>query len=88
METTRATAMDSALHHRARIALRPDPTAQQTRCWHCGSAVGAGKPSARYLYRGDRPNLAIVEDWHRCACGAFQNVRRATEITVRPLHRK
>lgn len=86
MATARETT-DLVLHHRARVALRPDPAAQQTRCWHCGNAVGTGKPSARYLYRGERPNIAIVEDWHRCACGAFQNVRRATEITVRSLHR-
>ncbi|HTJ28177.1 MAG TPA: hypothetical protein VMA36_18610 [Candidatus Limnocylindria bacterium] len=85
--TTRETAMNQVLHRRARVALRPDPPAQQTRCWHCGSAVGAGKPNARYLYRGDRPNVAIVEDWYRCGCGAFQNVRRATEITVRSLNR-
>ena len=42
---------------------------------------------ARYLYPGDRPRTAIVEDWHSCQCGAFQNVRRPTEITVFSLDR-
>jgi hypothetical protein len=69
-----------------RVALVPDPLTRETRCWHCGRAV-AGKRRARYLYRGDRPNSAIIEDWHQCPCGAYQNIRRSTEITARSLAR-
>jgi hypothetical protein len=69
-----------------RVALVPDPLKQETLCWHCGRGV-VGKRRARYLYRGDRPNSAIIEDWHQCACGAYQNVRRSTEITVQSLPR-
>ncbi|MBV8645388.1 MAG: hypothetical protein JO225_15895 [Candidatus Eremiobacteraeota bacterium] len=70
-----------------RIELRSDPPApHDARCWHCGRAV-AGRRMARYLYPGDRPRTAIVEDWHPCPCGAFQNVRRPTEITVLSLNR-
>jgi sarcosine oxidase delta subunit len=38
--------------------------------------------AARYLYLGDRPRTAIVEDWHPCPCGAYENIRRPTEIVV------
>jgi sarcosine oxidase delta subunit len=70
-----------------RVELRSDPpAAAQVRCWHCGLAV-AGRRMARYLYPGDRPRTAIVEDWHACSCGAYQNVRRPTEITVSSLAR-
>ena len=41
----------------------------------------------RYLYPSDRPRTAIVEDWYRCACGAYQNVRRPTRIEVESLQR-
>jgi hypothetical protein len=46
-----------------------------------------GRRAVRYLHPGDRPRTAIVEDWHACPCGAFQNVRRPTEITVSVLTR-
>jgi hypothetical protein len=64
-----------------RVALRSSPPMTATSCWHCGSAV-LGPRAARYLHPGERPHTAIVEDWHRCACGAYQNVRRPTEITI------
>ena len=65
-----------------RVELRTEPRAATgTTCWHCGHIV-AGRRVARYLYPGDRPSTAIVEDWHQCPCGAFQNVRRPTEITI------
>ena len=70
-----------------RVELRTDsPAVHDARCWHCGRAV-VGRRAARYLYPGDRPRTAIVEDWHACACGAYQNVRRPTEITVSSLNR-
>ena len=69
-----------------RVELRPDPLVDEPHCWHCGRAV-TGKREARYLYRGQRPRTAIVEDWHRCACGAYQNVRRSTAITVSVVER-
>jgi hypothetical protein len=79
----RETPADSAMYRRARVAMRLNIAAAQTRCWHCGAMLEAGTPTARYLYRGDRPNVAIVEDWYRCGCGAYQNVRGTTEISVR-----
>jgi sarcosine oxidase delta subunit len=69
-----------------RVALRSQPLARAATCWHCGRDV-AGRSVARYLYPGELPRVAIVEDWHHCACGAYQNVRRATEITVSPVAR-
>jgi sarcosine oxidase delta subunit len=50
--------------------------------------VVVGRRVARYLYPGDRPRTAIVEDWHSCACGAFQNLRRPTEISISANERK
>ena len=65
-----------------RVKVRTDkPASRDVYCWHCGRAVAAMR-AARYLYPGDRPGTAIVEDWHSCPCGAFQNVRRPTEIMV------
>jgi len=69
-----------------RVALRSSPPLKGTKCWHCGSTA-LGARAARYLYQGDRPKSAIVEDWHQCGCGAYQNVRRPAEITVSPLDR-
>jgi sarcosine oxidase delta subunit len=70
-----------------RVHLRSeDPPQHDARCWHCGRAV-EGRRVVRYLYPSDRPRTAIVEDWYRCPCGAYQNVRRPTEITVETLDR-
>jgi hypothetical protein len=70
-----------------RIAISPDPLREAVTCWHCGRAV-AGRRVARYLYRGERPTSALLEDWHRCSCGAYQNVRRTSEITVKSIERR
>lgn len=67
--------------------MRTEPPLHGTTCWHCGRAI-AGRRVARYLYPGDLPRSAIVEDWHACKCGAFQNVRRPTEITVSSIERR
>ena len=67
-----------------RVALHHDPQRRPAECWHCGIPV-SGKRFARYLYPGERPRTAIVEDWFRCVCGAFANVRRTTEIVVSPV---
>jgi hypothetical protein len=64
-----------------RVELRPDPLARDARCWHCRRAV-TGPCLARYLYPGERPRTAVVEDWYACACGAYQNVRRSSEIRI------
>jgi hypothetical protein len=65
-----------------RVELRTDPPASRdVYCWHRGRAVAAMR-AARYLYLGDRPRTAIVEDWHPCPCGAYENIRRPTEIVV------
>lgn len=64
-------------------------TTTETLCWHCNRPIDDGNsvPAARYLYRGDQPATAVVEDWIECSCGAFQNVRRLNEITIEPLGR-
>lgn len=64
--------------------LGPEPT---TVCWHCGRTVdaSAGLHAARYIYRGEQPATAIIEDWVECVCGAYQNLRRLNEITIEPL---
>jgi sarcosine oxidase delta subunit len=70
-----------------RVELHTEPPALAgAACWHCGRSV-SGRRVARYLYPGDRPRTAIVEDWHACPCGAFQNVRRPTEISISSLAR-
>jgi hypothetical protein len=67
--------------------MRPLGVTATVVCWHCGQVVdfSAGEPSARYLYRGDAPLTVVVEDWMRCTCGAYQNVRRLNEIRVEAL---
>ncbi len=68
--------------------MRPIGEEDPARCWHCGSSV-AGKPGmARYLYRGVEATTLTVEDWIKCPCGAFQNVRRVKRIHVSPLGRR
>jgi len=64
--------------------MRPIGTAAQTVCWHCNRPldVAADEQTARYLYRGDQPLTVVVEDWLHCPCGAYQNIRRLTEITI------
>lgn len=56
-------------------------------CWHCSRPVAFSEEAqaARYLYRGDQPLTVLVEDWLRCECGAFQNLRRLNQIVVESL---
>jgi sarcosine oxidase delta subunit len=70
-----------------RIVMRPLGAAPQIACWHCGQPIdqAGGSRAGRYMYRGDQPLTAIIEDWIHCGCGAYQNVRRLTEITVEPV---
>jgi hypothetical protein len=70
-----------------RIVMRPIGVAPATVCWHCGNVVdfNSGVHAGRYIYRGDQPLTAVIEDWIHCECGAYQNVRRLTEITVEPV---
>ncbi|MGD1067517.1 MAG: hypothetical protein ABR975_11930 [Vulcanimicrobiaceae bacterium] len=71
-----------------RVSLHSDdPPQHDATCWHCKRIV-AGRKVVRYLYPSDRPHMAVVEDWYRCPCGAYQNVRRPTEITVQTLQRR
>jgi hypothetical protein len=67
-----------------RIVMRPIGAPPQAACWHCGAVIDrtAGVLAARYIYRGDQPLTAIVEDWMECTCGAYQNLRCLNEITV------
>jgi len=69
-----------------RVIMRPLGVAPQTVCWHCGRPVDFSPDAhaGRYIYRGDQPLTAVVEDWILCACGAYQNLRRLNEITVEP----
>ncbi len=70
-----------------RIVMRPIGAAPQAACWHCGTMVdkASGALAARYMYRGDQAQTAVVEDWIACVCGAYQNVRCLNEITVETL---
>ncbi len=67
--------------------MRPVGPAPATTCWHCGRAVehSSGVHAARYIYRGEQPFTAVIEDWIECACGAYQNLRSITEITIEAL---
>ncbi len=70
-----------------RIVMRPIGAEPNTPCWHCERPIvyANGVHAARYLYRGDQPFTAVVEDWIECECGAYQNIRRLNEITVETL---
>ncbi len=67
--------------------MRPLGTESPVVCWHCSRTIDRGLAvhAARYLYRGDQPSTAVVEDWLECECGAYQNTRRIAEIHVEPL---
>jgi hypothetical protein len=62
----------------------PEPS---TPCWHCGRTIdnASGLHAARYIYRGEQPLTAVIEDWIECECGAYQNLRRINEITIEPI---
>jgi aerobic-type carbon monoxide dehydrogenase small subunit (CoxS/CutS family) len=70
-----------------RIVMRPLGPPPATSCWHCGGPIvrEVGVHAARYIYRGDQPSHAVIEDWMECECGAYQNIRRLNEITVESL---
>jgi hypothetical protein len=70
-----------------RVTVRLIGAAPTAACWHCGQTLGLddGLHAARYMYRGEQPFTAIVEDWIECACGAYQNLRSLNEIIVEPL---
>lgn len=65
--------------------MRPIGGADGCVCWHCGRTVDLQMRTTRYLYRGELPSTAVIEDWVPCDCGAFQNVRRVNEIIISPL---
>jgi len=67
-----------------RITMRPVGASAETPCWHCQRPIHeeTGLHAARYLYRSEQPQLAVVEDWIHCECGAYQNVRHLSEITI------
>ena len=64
--------------------MRPIGTPPAAVCWHCSRTIDReiAVHAARYIYRGDQPATAVIEDWLECECGAYQNVRRMSEITV------
>jgi hypothetical protein len=67
-----------------RIVMRPIGAQPKTVCWHCAEPIDKehGTHAARYIYRAEQALTAVVEDWMRCACGAYQNLRSLNEITV------
>lgn len=73
-----------------RIVMRPIGTKPDVDCWHCGRSIERSGTlhAARYIYRGEQPSTAVIEDWIECECGAYQNVRRLNEITVEALGKR
>jgi hypothetical protein len=70
-----------------RIVMRPIGANPDVVCWHCSRTIDmeTSVHAARYIYRGDQPYTAVIEDWMECACGAYQNTRRMSEIHVEAL---
>jgi len=70
-----------------RITMRPIGSVPEAICWHCSRTINRDLAvhAARYIYRGDQPTTAVIEDWLECECGAYQNVRRMTEILIEAL---
>jgi hypothetical protein len=70
-----------------RIIMRPLGAVPDIVCWHCSRTIDRDLAvhAARYIYRGDQPDTAVVEDWMECECGAYQNVRSMSEISVEHL---
>ncbi len=70
-----------------RIVMRAIGAVPETVCWHCSRTIDpdVAVHTARYIYRGDQPFTILIEDWLQCACGAYQNVRRMSEIRVEAL---
>jgi len=67
--------------------MRPIGTPPPTPCWHCGESIERSGEAfeVRYIHRSEQPLTVILEDWIKCTCGAYQNVRRLTEILVESL---
>ena len=72
-----------------RSIMRPIGTVPAVVCWHCSRTIDrdAAVRAARYIYRGDQPSPVVIEDWLECECGAYQNVRRMSEISVEPIRK-
>jgi hypothetical protein len=72
-----------------RIIMRPLGTVPAVVCWHCSRTIDRelAVHAARYIYRGDQPSTAVIEDWLECECGAYQNLRRMSEIIVEPIRK-
>jgi hypothetical protein len=70
-----------------RIIMRPLGTVPDVICWHCSRPIDRDLAvlAARYMYPGDQPYTAVIEDWMECECGAYQNSRRLSEISVEAL---
>jgi hypothetical protein len=70
-----------------RIVMRPIGPVPEAVCWHCSRTIDkdVAVHAARYIYRGDQPFTAVIEDWIECACGAYQNIRSMSEIVVEAL---
>lgn len=67
-----------------RLLWHAEPMREQVRCWNCARPL-AGRRVARRLYPGSLPGSAVIEDWHRCPCGSYVNVRRTTSLTFEAL---
>jgi hypothetical protein len=67
-----------------RIVMRPIGTTPDIICWHCSRKIERRGAilAARYLYPGEQPSTAVIEDWIECECGAYQNTRTMSEIRV------
>ena len=48
-------------------------------CWNCGRTAD-GPPRASFLYR--RAEVALLEEWRKCECGAYQNSVQTQRIEV------
>lgn len=51
-------------------------------CWNCGQQA-EGPLRASFLYR--RHELALLEEWRKCECGAYQNSVQTHRIEVEPV---
>ena len=67
--------------------MRPIGPVPDAVCWHCAQTIDrdGAAVTVRYIYPGDQPFTAVIEDWMHCPCGAYQNVRRLSEIHVEAL---
>jgi hypothetical protein len=70
-----------------RIVMRPIGSTPDIVCWHCSRTIDRELAihAARYIYRGEQPFSAVIEDWVECVCGAYQNSRVMAEIRVEAL---